>query len=82
MQLYISGSLALDRIMNFPGKFADHILPDKIHILNVCSGGRAERIFRRHGGQHRHNLSLLGSVIWAARADFSLRRAFARPGPS
>ena len=21
--------------MDFPGKFSDHILPDKIHILNV-----------------------------------------------
>ena len=36
MQIYISGSLAYDRIMDFPGKFSDHILPDKIHILNVC----------------------------------------------
>lgn len=36
MQIYISGSLAYDRIMNFPGHFADHILPEKIHVLNVC----------------------------------------------
>ncbi|MCL5023690.1 MAG: carbohydrate kinase family protein [Nitrospirae bacterium] len=36
MQAYISGSLAYDRIMDFPGNFSDHILPDKIHILNVC----------------------------------------------
>ncbi|MCF8032655.1 MAG: carbohydrate kinase family protein [Desulfarculaceae bacterium] len=36
MQLYISGSLAYDRIMNFEGRFSDHILPDKIHVLNVC----------------------------------------------
>lgn len=36
MQLYVSGSLAYDRIMDFDGKFADHILPDKIHVLNVC----------------------------------------------
>ena len=28
--------MAYDRIMDFPGKFSDHILPDKIHILNVC----------------------------------------------
>ncbi|MBI5100623.1 MAG: carbohydrate kinase family protein [Nitrospirae bacterium] len=34
--IYISGSLAYDRIMDFPGRFSDHILPDKIHILNVC----------------------------------------------
>lgn len=36
MNLYISGSLAYDRIMNFDGRFSDHILPDKIHVLNVC----------------------------------------------
>jgi adenosine kinase len=36
VQLYVSGSLAYDRIMDFDGKFADHILPDKIHVLNVC----------------------------------------------
>lgn len=36
MDLYISGSLAYDRIMNFDGRFSDHILPEKIHVLNVC----------------------------------------------
>ncbi|MCF8042265.1 MAG: carbohydrate kinase family protein [Desulfarculaceae bacterium] len=36
MRIYVSGSLAYDRIMNFEGRFADHILPDKIHVLNVC----------------------------------------------
>jgi len=36
MNIYISGSMAYDRIMDFPGKFSDHILPDKIHILNIC----------------------------------------------
>lgn len=36
MQILVSGSIAYDRIMPFPGRFADHIMPDKIHILNVC----------------------------------------------
>lgn len=36
MRIYVSGSLAYDRIMNFGGRFSDHILPDKIHVLNVC----------------------------------------------
>ena len=35
MQIIISGSLAYDRIMDFPGYFSDHILPEKIHSLNV-----------------------------------------------
>ena len=36
MRIFVSGSLAYDRIMNFNGRFSDHILPDKIHVLNVC----------------------------------------------
>jgi adenosine kinase len=36
MNIVVSGSLAYDRIMDFPGYFADHILPEKIHVLNVC----------------------------------------------
>jgi adenosine kinase len=35
-QIIVSGSLAYDRIMNFSERFSDHILPDKIHSLNVC----------------------------------------------
>ncbi len=29
MQIFVSGSLAYDRIMDFPGRFADHLLPEK-----------------------------------------------------
>jgi adenosine kinase len=36
MDIIVSGSLAYDRIMDFPGHFSDHILPEKIHALNVC----------------------------------------------
>ncbi len=35
MAAIICGSLAFDSIMNFEGKFADQILPDQIHNLNV-----------------------------------------------
>ena len=35
MAIYLTGSVAYDRIMNFPGKFVDNILPDQIHNLNV-----------------------------------------------
>ena len=35
MNIIVSGSLAYDRIMTFPGKFSDHILPGKLHVLNV-----------------------------------------------
>ncbi|QJB57597.1 carbohydrate kinase family protein [Pseudodesulfovibrio sp. zrk46] len=61
MQIYISGSLAFDRIMTFPDKFSNHILPDKIHILNVCFlvDGMSER-FGGTGGNIAYNLALLG----------------------
>lgn len=36
MDIIVSGSMAYDRIMDFPGHFSDHILPDKIHMINVC----------------------------------------------
>jgi adenosine kinase len=60
MQIYISGSLAYDRIMDFPGKFSDHILPDKIHILNVCFtvNGMREN-FGGTAGNIAYSLSLL-----------------------
>lgn len=36
MPTLISGSLAYDYIMNFPDSFKNHIMPEQIHILNVC----------------------------------------------
>jgi adenosine kinase len=35
MAALICGSLAFDTITNFPGRFAQQILPDQVHILNV-----------------------------------------------
>ncbi|MCH5276808.1 MAG: carbohydrate kinase family protein [Desulfovibrionaceae bacterium] len=36
MSIHLSGSVAYDRIMTFPGHFEDHLLPEKLHSLNVC----------------------------------------------
>jgi adenosine kinase len=35
MSALICGSLAYDTITNFPGRFAQQILPEQVHILNV-----------------------------------------------
>ncbi len=35
MEILVSGSMAYDRIMDFPGRFADHIVPEKIHMINL-----------------------------------------------
>lgn len=60
MRIFVSGSLAYDRIMDFPGRFVDHILPEKIHILNVCFmvNGLTER-FGGTAGNIAYNLALL-----------------------
>lgn len=59
--IYISGSMAYDRIMDFPGRFSDHILPDKIHILNVCFtvNGMDEK-FGGTAGNIAYSVGLLG----------------------
>jgi adenosine kinase len=74
MEIIISGSLALDRIMDFPGKFSEHILPDKIHVLNVCFmvNGMQEK-FGGTAGNIAYNLSLLGerpTIFGTAGKDF------------
>jgi adenosine kinase len=34
--ILVSGSVAFDHIMVFPDRFANHILPEKVHALNVA----------------------------------------------
>lgn len=48
MSIYVAGSLAYDRIMTFPGSFADCILPDKLHMLNVSF--LIDRLVEKRGG--------------------------------
>ena len=61
MNIIVSGSLAYDRIMDFPGHFSDHILPGKIHVLNVCFqvNGMREK-FGGTAGNIAYALSLIG----------------------
>ncbi len=78
MNIFISGSLAYDRIMNFPGHFADHILPNKIHVLNVCFNinGLVER-FGGTAGNIAHSLALLGEkpfIVATCGDDFTRYR--------
>lgn len=61
MSALICGSMAYDTIMVFPESFKDHILPDKIHILNVCF--QVPKMRREYGGcagNIAYNLKLLG----------------------
>jgi adenosine kinase len=57
----ICGSLAFDTIMVFGDRFANHILPDKIHMLNVSF--LVPQLRREYGGcagNIAYNLGLLG----------------------
>ncbi len=59
-RVLISGSIAYDNIMVFEGHFKDHILPDKVHMLNVAFLTPGLR--REHGGTAAniaYNLNLL-----------------------
>jgi len=61
MPVLICGSMAYDTIMVFPEPFKDHILPDKIHILNVCfQVPDMRREFGGTAGNIAYNLKLLG----------------------
>lgn len=71
----VTGSLAFDHIMDYPGIFSDHIMPDKIHQINLSflvntlkkqKGGTA--------GNIAYNLALLNSpvsILGTAGSDFT-----------
>jgi adenosine kinase len=61
MSALICGSLAYDTIMVFKDKFKNHILPDKVHILNVAFYvPEMRREFGGCAGNIAYNLKLLG----------------------
>lgn len=61
MPALICGSLAYDNIMVFPGRFKDHILPDKIHMLSVSFlVPSLRRNFGGCAGNVAYSLKLLG----------------------
>lgn len=70
----VTGSLAYDHIMDYPGKFSDHILPDKIHQINLSF--LVNTLSKQKGGTAGNiafNLALLKqdvSIVGAAGVDF------------
>jgi adenosine kinase len=71
-RIAVTGSVAFDTIMVFPGRFADHILPDRAHLLNVSF--LVDRLERRRGGTAgniAYTLALLGErpLLCAAVGD-------------
>ena len=74
MSIYVSGSLAFDRIMTFPGNFQDHIIMDRLRSINVSF--MVDGMDERRGGcagNIAYSLALLGEkpvIISAAGRDF------------
>jgi adenosine kinase len=63
MSALICGSLAFDSVMVFHGRFRDHILPDRIHLLNVSFlVPSLKRNFGGCAGNIAYNLALLGGT--------------------
>ena len=61
MRALICGSMAYDTIMVFEDQFKNHILPDQVHILNVCFfAPKMRREFGGCAGNIAYNLKLLG----------------------
>src|SRR5438445_5042373 len=68
-----TGSIAYDYILTFKGRFKDHILLDKTHILNLSF--LVDDLQKRRGGvagNYAYNLALLGhpsAVLATAGSD-------------
>lgn len=77
--IVISGSLAFDYIMTFPGSFQDHIIPDKTHVLSVSFLFDSLRRYRGGvAGNIAYNFALLGerpALVGAGGSDFGDYRA-------
>src|SRR5436190_20229102 len=60
-KILVTGSIAYDTIMVFPDRFRNHLLPDQLHILNVCFlTPEMRREYGGTAGNIGYNLRLLG----------------------
>jgi len=61
LKTLVTGSIAYDTIMVFPDRFRNHLLPDQLHILNVCFlTPQMRREYGGTAGNIGYNLKLLG----------------------
>ena len=80
MTIVVTGSIAYDYIMTFPGRFVEHILPEKLHVLSVSF--LVDSMQRRRGGcaaNIAYNLALLGHrprIMGTVGQDFAEYRAW------
>jgi adenosine kinase len=80
MNIVVTGSIAYDYLMSFPGRFAEHILPDQIEHLSVSF--LVDEMRRLRGGTApniAYSLALLGErprVMATVGQDFAEYRAW------
>ena len=78
-KIIVAGSVAFDRIMDYGGLFAEHIVPDKIHSINLSFlVDKLSVEFGGTAGNIAYNLALLGEVpeiIATAGTDFGQYRS-------
>lgn len=70
----VTGAVAFDHILSFSGRFSDHILPEKLHVINISVvTDTLKRHFGGTGGNQAYTLGLLGMkpvLLASAGTDF------------
>lgn len=80
MRIVVTGSIAFDYLMSFPGRFSEHILPEKIHLLSVSF--LVDSLRKERGGcapNIAYSLALLGErpvIMGSVGQDFADYRAW------
>ncbi|MGD2144105.1 MAG: carbohydrate kinase family protein [Anaerolineae bacterium] len=80
MNVVVTGSIAYDYLMTFPGRFAEHILPEQIQRLSVSF--LVDEMRKQRGGcaaNIAYNLALLGErprLMGTVGQDFAAYRAW------
>jgi adenosine kinase len=80
MSIIVTGSVAFDYLMSFPGRFREHILPDQIHRVSLSF--LVDSMRKQRGGcapNIAYNLALLGerpTIMATVGEDFAEYRAW------
>jgi len=80
MNIVVTGSIAYDYLMTFPGRFVEHILPDQLHRISLSF--LVDEMRRQRGGcaaNIAYNLALLGErprLMGTVGQDFGEYRAW------
>ncbi|MCK5633874.1 MAG: carbohydrate kinase family protein, partial [Anaerolineales bacterium] len=78
MKIVLTGSIAFDYLMTFPGRFSEHILPDRIEDISLSF--LVDNLIHRPGGiaaNIAYTLALLGErplVMATVGPDFEEHR--------